>query len=408
MRLTWLSNSPWTPHGYGVQTGLFTTRLIKEGYPIAVISNYGHQGPPINWNGVQVFGNSFHPYCQDIMHSHSVTWKADALLTLLDVQVMELEGLQGTKWVPWFPIDHATIPPIIYDKIKQADARITMSKHASKEMDKTGLDYEYVPCAVDTKVYKPLPMAESREAMQLPLDKFIVGMVAMNKGNPSRKAFHQNMMAFAALKQKYGDCVMYLHTGDGTRQVDGLNLVDFCKALGLKYGYAFHESAKNADVIFADQYGMALGYDSPMMAQLYSSMDVHLLVTMGEGFGIPIVEAQACGTPVIVGDWTSMSELCFSGWKVAKEDAEPIFTNLNAFQYLPHPGAIAEKLEAAYQMRGNPDYRKRARAGAQLYDADRILQHNWLPALKKVEAKLQETKPKDRLAVNLDMMRVSA
>lgn len=328
------------------------------------------------------------------MHSHSHNFKADAMITLLDLQVMEPAGLMGTKWIAWFPVDHATIPPVIMDRLKYTDARITMSKSANVEMDKTGMEYHYVPCAVDTKVYKPLDQKTSREAMQLPLDKFIVGMVAMNKGVYSRKAFHQTILAFAALKAKHSDVVLYLHTLDGTRGMDVVNLISFCTAVNLKVGYAFTESAKTADVIFADQYGYTLGYDPSMMAQLYSAMDVHCLVTMGEGFGIPIIEAQACGCPVIVGDWTASAELKFSGWKVDKNEAEMIYTPMESWQYLPHPGAIAERMEAAYQMRGNQDYRKRAVAGAQLYDADRVFTNFMLPAMQKIEKKLQEKSSK--------------
>lgn len=405
MRFTWLSNCPWTPTGYGQQTALFTPRITNAGHPVGVISTYGHQGNAINWNGVQVFGNSFHPYAMDIMHGHSKTFNADALITMIDVQVMELEGLLGTPWLPWFPVDHATIPPVIFDKISKSYHPIAMSKSACVEMDKTNLDYSYVPCGIDTKVFKPSPMIEAREEMKLPADKFIVGMVAMNKGNPSRKAFHQNIAAFAALKQKYGDCVLYLHTIDGSRNgYETVDLISYCKALGLSYGYAFTEQAQNVDVIFADQYGMTLGYDPAMMAKLYSSFDVHLLVTMGEGFGIPIIEAQACGCPVIVGDWSSMPELVFSGWKVDKKDAEPIYTNLQAFQYLPRAVAIAEKLDAAYQMRGNQDYRHRAIAGPQMYDADRIMTKYWLPTIEKIAGKLQEA-PADMLDTKLGMLR---
>jgi glycosyltransferase involved in cell wall biosynthesis len=259
-------------------------------------------------------------------------------------------------------------------------------------MDNAGLDYHYIPHGVDTEIFKPLDRIAARDALKFPQDKFIVGMVAANKGNPPRKAFHPQIAAFAALQKKHGDCVLYLHTFDGVRNgYETVELIPFIEAMDLKYGYAFTKSAEGADVIFADQYGLALGYQDTMMAQIYNAMDVKMLVSMGEGFGIPILEAQACGTPVLVGDWTSMSELCFSGWKVAKCDAEPIFNNLHSFQYLPHSAAIADKLEQAYQMRGNQDYRDRARAGAMKYDANKIVEKYWLPTLeiiaKRIEAK---------------------
>ena len=341
----------------------------------------------------------------DVMHGHSKTFKADAVMTLLDLQVMEVSALMGTKWIPWFPVDHVTIPPIIMQNVAQSFHPITMSKHASGEMDRTGIDYSYIPCAIDTKVFKPYPMAEAREALKFPTDKFIIGMVAMNKGNPSRKAFHQNIAAFAALKQKYGDCVLYLHTLDGVIGYETENLLEYCNALGLKYGYAFTESANTADVIFADQYGLSLGYTPEMMAQIYSSLDVHCGVTRGEGFGIPIVEAQACGCPVIVGDWTSMPELVFSGWKVDKKDADPVFTQLGAFQFIPRISGIAEKLEQAYQMRGNQDYRKRAVDGAKAYDIEKVISKYWLPTLKKIEGLIANAPKNDNLSQNLSVLR---
>ena len=405
MKFTVISNAPWTPTGYGQQASLFAPRLNNAGHEVGIISTYGHQGTPINWNGVQVFGSSFHPYAMDVMYGHSKTFKADAVMTLIDLQVMDIPSLMGMKWIPWFPVDHVTIPPIIMHNVAQAFHPITMSKHASGEMDRAGIDYSYIPCAIDTSVFYPRPMAESREALKFPLDKFIIGMVAMNKGNPSRKAFHQNIAAFAALKQKYSDCVLYLHTLDGVRGYETENLLEFCKALGLKYGYAFTESANTADVIFADQYGLSLGYTSEMMAQIYSALDVHCGVTRGEGFGIPIVEAQACGCPVIVGDWTSMPELVFSGWKVERKDADPVFTPLNAFQFVPRVSGIAEKLEAAYKMRGNQDYRKRAADGAKAYDIEKVISKYWLPTLAKIEGLIANAPMNDNLSRNLEVLR---
>ena len=358
----------------------------------------------MNWNGVQVFGNSYHPYAMDVISGHTQTFKGDAMLSMMDLQVFEPQSLLGTKWIPWMPLDHHNIPPLILENAKKADFRIAMSKHAQAELHRNDVQSEYIPCGVDLDVFKPMDREQCRKDMGFPMDKFMVGMVAMNKGNPSRKAFNQNIAAFAALKAKHKDVALYLHTGDGIRGYEVVNLLDILNVLGLKWGYSFAGDTDSLDVIFANQYGLAMGYESVMMAKIYNSLDVYTGVTRGEGFGIPILEAQACGTPVITGDWSAMSEIHFSGWQLSRSDAEPLFTPMAAWQYEPHTAAIAERLEAAYQMRGNQDYRKRAADGAKPYNADTLVDKYWLPILGKAEEVLNSKAPAS-LKRNLEVLR---
>ena len=45
------------------------------------------------------------------------------------------------------------------------------------------------------------------------------------------------------------------------------------------------------------------------MAHLYNCMDVFVLPTAGEGFGIPTIEAMSCGVPICVTNYTTGYEL---------------------------------------------------------------------------------------------------
>lgn len=397
MRIAWLSNAPWATTGYGSQLKLVIPHLKNLGHAQSVQAFYGHQGSPIDYNGVTVYGATAHPFGMDVVRAHANNFRADFVISNMDSWVIEPEMFFEQKWVAWFPIDSEPIPPLVLEKVRKAWHRIVWTEFAKREMDKAGLDYDYIPYGIDTELFKPGDKQKAREIANMPKDKFIVGMVAMNKGYPPRKAFYQNIEAFKLLHDKHPDTMLYLHTLDGTRpNGEVIDLAAFATSLGLKVG---------EDVVFADQYSYVLGYPEQAMVTLYNCFDVHLLVSMGEGFGMPQLEAQACGVPVICGDWTAMSELCFSGWKVDKKDATPLFTLQNTYQFLPRAQAIADKLEAAYQMKGNTDYMKRARAGAQKYDIKKVVNNYWQPVLKKLENKLGDVMPNYNLAQNLSVLR---
>ncbi|MCG3143630.1 MAG: D-inositol-3-phosphate glycosyltransferase [Gammaproteobacteria bacterium] len=399
MRISWLSNSPWARTGYGNQTMLFVPRLQKLGHEMQISAFYGLEGGVLNLGGIPVYPRGYHPYGQDVMSAHAMHFKADLLISLIDAWVMNPQQvLGGLRWAAWFPIDHDPVPQPVLMQVQKAWARIVYSRFAECQMKNAGLDCYYVPHGVDTSVFRPIDRVEARDKTGWPQDKFIVGMVAANKGQPSRKAFAENIRAFCELKRKRSDMMLYLHTVAGTEN-DGMNLPGYIESLGMSFGFVGSCDPKTVDVLFSDQYAQLIGIPDDYMNTVYNAMDVHLLVSMGEGFGIPLVEAQAAGTPVIVGDWTAMPELCFSGWKVYRSEAEPFWTPINSYQFLPHAGAIADRLEAAYQMRDNQDYRERARDGALAYDADKVTEKYWKPVLEDMAERIEMWKPQEQLAI---------
>jgi len=387
MKFTWHSNAPWAATGYGNQTKIFVPRLKALGHEIAVVAFYGLEGGSINWGGVPIYPKGKDPYGQDVLGAHAGHYGTNVVISLLDAWVFQPQMFPSTLWIPWFPVDMDPLPPPVLDKVKKAFDRIVFSKYAVEKVREAGLEAHYVPHGVESNIFKPGDQMQARDFLRLPKDKFIVGMVAANKGTPSRKAFTYQLKAFAEFKKKHDDVCLYLHTNKGEHgENQGINIPEYLSYLGLSYGVLAAEDCSNVDVMFPHQYLMNFGMlNDDYMAAAYNAMDVHLLVSMGEGFGIPILEAQSCGVPVIVGDWTAMSEICFSGWRIPLSEAHGWWTPLAAHQFAPHEGPITDALEQAYRVKGNQDYRKRARKGALAYDADKVTEKYWKPVLEKIE-----------------------
>ena len=387
LRVSWFSNAPFANTGYGVQTRLIVPKLQELGHEMQVSSFYGIESAILTLPGpvkpIPIYPRAYHLYGQDVWSAHAKHFGADVVISLMDAWVFEPENNTANKpWIPYFPIDMEPAPPPVIAKVKQAYRRIVMSKFGARMMDNEGLDYYYAPHAVDTNIMTPHVQKKARELTGLPQDAFIVGMVAANKGNPSRKAFQQSIEAFVEFKKRHGDAVLYLHTNRSEHgENDGVNLPELTNYLGLRDG---------VDVLWPDQYSLLVGLPDEHMARLYSAFDVHLLVSMGEGFGIPTLEAQSCGCPVITSGWTASEELCFSGWLVEKSEAEKWWTPLGSYQYVPHPGAIVDRLEAAYNKRGDMKTRQDARDGALNYDIKKVIRIFWKPMLEDIEKSLKE------------------
>jgi glycosyltransferase involved in cell wall biosynthesis len=118
------------------------------------------------------------------------------------------------------------------------------------------------------------------------------------------------------------------------------------------------------------------------MAALFNGTDVLLASTMGEGFGLTLLEAQACGTVAIANDFSASPELLGDGWLT---ENQPYWdgTQLSWFA-TPNIPSIVDALEAAYKRgRGRSD---KARKFAFDYDADRVWKKYWKPYLKMLAA----------------------
>lgn len=375
MKIVWHSNSPWMPTGYGQQTALFAPRIAALGHDVAISSYCGLQGHPMEWNGLTVWPNGQEQYSNDVLLPRAANHFAGepgAVLTLCDVWVLTARNLRPVPTACWFPVDCTPLSTMDREWFEQSGATpLAMSRHAQRMLIDAGHDPHYVPHGVDTAVFAPADRTSARNALGVPADAFVIGMNAANKGtSPSRKAFAQQFEAFARLHRKHSDVVLFCHTQIDSAQ--GLDLAALVDQLGI-----------NDAVVWPHQYAYASGHlNQTYVAAMYNACDVVTNASYAEGFGLAIVEAQACGTPVVVTDASSMPELCGAGWVVGGD--RYWHAGHKAWWRSPNVTELARTYEKAYQG-GAARRRVKAREFALAYDVDRVLEDHWVPALKTLE-----------------------
>lgn len=385
MRILFSSNSAWSATGYGNQTRLFLPRIQALGHEVAGHFWYGLEGGMLNMSDIPLYPKYRESYGNDIVASHAQHFKADIVITLIDAWVLTAKYPPPIRWVPWAPVDMFPLSPAVHRQLVRAFQPLCYSRFGEQCMREAGLSPLYIPHGTDTSVFCDGDRAAARAALGWPDDAFVVGMVAANKGYPSRKCFPEQLKAFAHFARRHTDALLYLHT-DKTTESTGLNLQELADLLGI------------ADrVRWSDHYRSIIGgYTDADMATIYRAVDVLSSVSMGEGFGIPILESQACGTPVIVGGWTAMSELCLGGWKIPAPGMavgdygwipQEAYTPLAANQYVPMIGHVLAAYEDAYNRARDVDHADLA-AKASVYDADRVAREYWQPALDSIAARM--------------------
>jgi glycosyltransferase involved in cell wall biosynthesis len=120
---------------------------------------------------------------------------------------------------------------------------------------------------------------------------------------------------------------------------------------------------------------------------MYSAADVQLLTSMGEGFGIPAVEGQACGTPVIVSDFTAQPELI--GPYSKKVPVQRVWDEYQAsFFGIPNVPAIAAALQEVYEeTKGGRVDRGAVSREMLRYDQVLVYQDKWKPLIELMTAR---------------------
>lgn len=386
-----LSNGPFTTTGYGTQSALFGPRINKRGYDVAFSAFYGLKGSRLGWvapDGQEmiIYPGGDSPYGNDVVGAHAQHWFQGSpgfIFLLTDPWVIDTEVPKEIPTVAWVPVDHDPLIPLTHDWFKDGGAYpLAMSKFGQRVLEAQGHETEYAPHGFDADTFKPMDRTEARLSLGIDPEAFVIGMVAANYGRPSRKAFGEALMAFSVFQRNHPDALLYLFTK--LTNPHGEDIPAQLTSLGIRF-QTF------------SQYGLMLGTPNAVVAQVMNSFDVLLNPSRGEGFGCTLVEAQACGTPCITTDWSSMPEVApvdVGNWTVGGQEYwNPEFLSI---QKTPSIAELIACMEEAYAESGKA--REQRRNSVQNwafmeYEADHVTDTYLIPALNRIKEKIRDRQP---------------
>lgn len=385
MKIMIHSNGPMVPSGYGRQTALAIGQFIDLGHEVAVSSFHGSTGSIVEWNGIPVYPGGTAPYGVDTILPHANHFGAQVLLTLMDTWTLmpivdhlaeSLKLAGAPRLACWTPVD--------CDPISQGDRHvlsktgalpIAMSQHGLRMMEQAGLSgARYVPHSVYTSIYRPIPEARDRIRAECGTnpDTFVIGIVAANK-DMFRKSWAEQFEAFGLHLRNYPDSELWVHTLPN-RGGGGYDLRDMAAQMGIAHA-----------VRWTDDYAQVCGLlDDTDMAYWYNSIDLLSSCSYGEGFGLPIVEAQACGVPALATRASAMTELAtetvdgMRWWNAVH----------NAWWVRPDPPVIAAVYDRYQRNQGTDKMQDPEFHAARVahLDVDRVTREHWKPLLDELGA----------------------
>lgn len=344
MKINILSIAPWVETGYGRNCRDLIDILQKK-HKVCVTTIFGLQGSSLNFGDVEVNPLYSYPHQED-----SPQWvkywfektKSDLILQHFDIWIMPQRWIKqiGLPVITYTPIDSYPLADVIKGGCDGALLNVAMSRYAEHAFDNCDMPTKYIPHWYSKESFFPEDKKTCRKLIPLPEDAFIFGVVGTNKG--PRKNTPGIMLAFKAFLASGGkeNSLLYLHTNmfqDETNP-EGYRLLDLAKDLEILPW-----------IRYTTKEDYLIGLPDDVIRTLYNSFDVLLHPSFGEGFGIPIIEAQACGVPVIASDNSATVEVCGTGGWIVPVNNYLCNQKTNSWFGVPAVELIVDKMILAYK-----------------------------------------------------------
>lgn len=222
-----------------------------------------------------------------------------------DVERVLWRGIRGEAGYTYRPpiIGYLAVDgyesPRQWDALAERVTRVAMSHHGQAAMPEAPVVWH----GVDTSVFHPRDRAESKRALGLDPSRFLVLRVDKNTW---RKDYPSSWKALRPVLRRHSDIDVHFHCRPTAP--DGYDLT----------AVRFNDEDVRDRVSLTADLGGYTGVSAEQLATLYSAADLFLSTSWGEGFGLTLLEAMACGTPVLAQDCSAIPEVVGPGGILVK------------------------------------------------------------------------------------------
>lgn len=426
------SEASFLQTGYSNYTNEVLSRLHKTGkYELAEFASYGligdERAADVPWlfypNAVSSNDQRYKEYSSAPDNVFG-KWRFERVLLdfkpdiVFDIRDFWMNSYQAKSvfrpffnWVVMPTVDSAPQQEGWLDIYSQAEAVLGYSEWAGKILlQQSNNRIKYVSEAspgVDLEVFKPLNKNKCKESLGIPEDAIIVGSVMRNQ---KRKLLPDLFAAFRTLLNKYRDenndigknIFLYLHTSYPDM---GWDIPALLKENGISNRVLFTYHCKSCEKTHASTFTHAIkhcpfcqnetcrfpssnaGVSNDQLSIIYNTFDIYVQYAICEGFGIPQIEAAACGVPIMAVDYSAMTDI------VRKLDGFPVrvermFKEMETEAYRAYPDnkhfieIISQFLLLPSPIRHKKGYETRKLA-EQFYNWDNVAQ-KWENVFDKI------------------------
>lgn len=340
--------------GFGTYAREILSRLYKTNkYTIAEFASYGFVNDPrdkdIDWifyaNGVKE-GDPRHAEYVSRGDNQFGRWRFEKVLLdfrpdiVIDVRDYWMSSYQAVSplrkyfhWILMPTVDSEPQQEEWIDTFLSADAIFTYSDWGADVLARqSSQKINYISTAspgVDLNVFKILDKTKLKDKYGLAQDSIIIGSVMRNQ---KRKLIPELFISFRKLLDQLEQdnpalgekTYLYLHTSYPDM---GWDIPELLKDNRLSNRVLFTYSCKNCQNIEVKPFSgpqivcqkcvnrsvsfpsVSDGISSANLAEIYNLFDLYVQYSICEGFGMPQVEAGACGIPVATVDYSAMCDI---------------------------------------------------------------------------------------------------